>query len=963
MIPAGEDKSFRGWSADSGATAPDSNYDPGSHQYAASTVPTRVVLYAVWRTVPAPTDLKVAYHRNSDTLTVSGKANDLDDRYGVVTVCADNPSSPAVCRPSSDIRVSSITANLNDPGQLAFAARADQLDATGSGDQGYGTWAETLVCPAGTPFQASNSGYGLQIPSKCSLIEMLTNGSGGGVNGTNNFIIGGRYGGSATYVTADSDFKNGPGQYDVWVFTRSVHFKVIGTPQRILAGYLYTVPSPRSSTEASGVVEVQSSSAVPRTQGIRIGGSSEQSWSVTYPAADFAGWYPMDSDYRISARLTLDSGGFTTLATSQSDVASGILPWLEVKFDANTSHGGSGTAPGSVYGYTDDDQSEMTLPGKDSMVNASGRLLGWSRDPNANESSGTIYAVGKQTMPTTGGTTSSSGYGTIVTLYGIWTVPPTPYDLAIAYHRSTDTVDVTGKVDTGNDKNDVIAVCATDGSHDPVDCNGGSGVRVEGMKIDHDDRGKINITGTADRLKKDGSPASTWIQALVCPAGAEFPSFVGGGTTSAPSNPLCSNIEMLTDDHPNGISNTDGFGINGHWDPATGTAHSDWTTSDGDFKNGPGLYDIWIYQRDQHFNIIGNKIKLISKYGYGVSGNGTSGVENLYVQLSGTGVQNWKISYPRETFVAKYPIGSEHHLVIRLSMSGDLSNPVPLEGTLPWAKTTFDANAGRGGSGTPPSTLPIVPPDVFNVLVDYDQKNALVKLPDPTESMKPGDAEFVGWNKVATATAAGNDDVSPANSMGDAANRTVYLNQEGADTETDVDLFAIWHKRTTPTITGMTRDESTGAVVITGTGVPWADQDFAALRIVGNDGQTIGTLPDSGNAPFTFGGGNSADGSDSYTWSYTIGVNLLPEGGSYTVYAKLGGSEDKDWRDAGAARAVYSPETSATYSIRAGDNHNIPQTGGSWRAAAILAALLAFSFASLVVISVIRECHRSQHVW
>lgn len=835
MTPASPDQSFRGWSTDSGAITTDSNYSPGRHQYEVATLPSSPVkLYAVWRTTPAPTDVKAVYHSDKDTVTVSGKADDLTDRYGTVTLCLDESASSTSCTPSG-INVSSVFSDPSDSGRFGITATANRLDPTGYGTRG--TWAGALVCPADTPFPAFDASHH-PVNAQCSMIEILTNSRSGGV-GTNvdGFTIGGRFTtpSNTDYMTTDGDFKNGSGLYDIWVFTRSQNFEVMGTPQRAAWRYQYTAPQALSASAvkatssgsktavksgskasapasasasaaaraASGTVSTRSDPVPSRTQEFRVQGSGSHTWSVTFSAADFVGWYPRDTNYYLSAVLTLDSAGFTTPATSALAKKSAVLPWLEVDLDSNAAHSGPTATLSPLYAFLDGDSNsfKVTLPGQASIPGASGKLLGWSSDAEASSSSGTIYAVGKQGIPTTGGIASSSGHGTIVTLYAIWGVPPTPYDLKIAYHRSTDTVDVTGKVDTGTDTGDVVSVCMTDEAHSGS-CENTSGIRVEGMKVDPEDPGKISITGTADSLKGNDVQKGTWVQALVCPAGVRFPNFTSGGATSDPSNRDCSNIEMLTENgsdgrlHSMGVTDKrDGFKIGGHYDTVHLAEEQEWTTSDSDFKKGHGLYDIWIYERDEHFAIVRNNIKLIGNYGFYDDSKKPQGTDSMYVQLHGTGVQDWTISYPKDTFVAKFPIGTEHHLQVRLNIGEVVSEPADLDGTLPWLKATFKANASNHGSGTPPGEL--------RALIDYDERNGLITLPAQGDLTGPEGFDFIGWNRNLAANEAGKDDMRPGHSSANdtRASAAAYFDQQKKDvdydkspTETDVTLYAIWRR-------------------------------------------------------------------------------------------------------------------------------------------------------------------------
>ncbi|WEV75211.1 hypothetical protein [Bifidobacterium sp. ESL0800] len=812
MTPASSDQSFRGWSASASATTADTAYDPGSHQYNPSTLTgNTLTLYAVWRTTPAPTDVKAAYHHASDTVTVSGNADDLDDHYGTVTVCADVAADSTSCKPSG-IRVSAVFPDPSDSGKLAVTATANRLSTTDL------TWAGALVCPVDTPFPKFNAGN--PDNAKCSNIEILTNGGSGGF-GTNvdGFSIGGRYNtNDHTYTTIDSDFKNGSGSYDLWMFTRSRNWEVISTPQRVAHGYQYTAPqslsdsgskaSAKSASRASssaaatpfssGAVSTRSGPIVSKAQEVRVQGAGSQPWSVTFSATDFIGWYPRDASYYLSSFLTLGGGYHTTVATSKVTRKSDVLPWVQVNLDSNSANGGPAASLSPLYGFVDggSGSSTLTLPGAAAMPAVAGKiLLGWSADPKAGSSSGNIYATGKQAIRSTDGAASPSGHGTVLTLYAIWGDPPKPYDMEIHYHRSTDTVDVTGKVDTGNDSDGVISVCMTSEGGSNA-CENDSGVRVDKMKVDPDDRGRIAITGTADSLTT--GVQGTWVQALVCPAGSPFPNFPNYGETSNPDNPLCSNIEMLTENsndgklHSMGITDKrNGFRIGGHFDPGSRVEDQEWTTSDSDFKNGHGLYDIWIYRRDQHFEYKDKPIKLISKYGYPEHSEETSGTDNMYVQLHGKGVQDWKISYPRETFIAKFHIGSEHHLIVRLNVGGIASDPANLDGTLPWLKATFDANAAHNGSGTPPGEL--------RALIDYDEKNGLITLPGQGDMQLTQLDKFdlLGWNRDSGAKGAGKDDKRPKHDVANDlwTDADAYFDQSGTATETDVTLYAIWFRR------------------------------------------------------------------------------------------------------------------------------------------------------------------------
>ncbi|WEV67436.1 BspA family leucine-rich repeat surface protein [Bifidobacterium sp. ESL0769] len=249
-------------------------------------------------------------------------------------------------------------------------------------------------------------------------------------------------------------------------------------------------------------------------------------------------------------------------------------------------------------------------------------------------------------------------------------------------------------------------------------------------------------------------------------------------------------------------------------------------------------------------------------------------------------------------------------------------------GTLPWADTTFDTNDSHGGNGTPPTDA--------KSFVDTASGKAWASLPNATATMTPEHTLFAGWS--ATASAA-----NPDQGMGDPASRIIQLDATTGATETQTTLYAVWHKLTAPTVTGIKRNTLTNTITVTGTATPWTAQEGVGLDLTPLDSQggltpagtryaTISPTDQQGN-PLAY------DGHTAHPWTLTLTANDLSTGGRYRADAKIR-AMDQAWRDTNAGFYVYSAAASSPTNLPGYFQHSLPLTGGQRTMLIIALALL-----------------------
>ncbi|WEV69424.1 leucine-rich repeat protein [Bifidobacterium sp. ESL0775] len=708
-----------------------------------------------------------------------------------------------------------------------------------------------------------------------------------------------------------------------------------------------TISEPRSSVSSNGTesLSVFVTSAGAPDGSTAVFGSAGHLVSCAFRsgACEYSGPLsggPLDgtpgTPYSISATVNYKSNGLVIAQPiSTTTPKTGTLSYMTINFTPGT--GGTGTPPTPLLVLADTGSyaAVPTLPDSTGLAGPTGTSFsGWN-----SAAADTTWPAGQANIPANAGTATGIA-GTMlakhiaVTLDATWVAVPGPTHLAAAYHHAGNgTVTLSGTAQGSG--GDIVKACMTGGNGGADTCKDATNPRpaadpftpvtsgnprVESFTPDPTDPGKIAVKGHIDRVNNN---ANTRIQIVICPQGATEPTdgghYDGSCTLVTPMlrpDTARNNSEMMRTNAEDNVP-WGGHYIRGH------EKDKEYTTKDGDFSAGPGLYDIWAVA-----NLMTNSTPLSHASVY----------RNYpYKVAQALRPWNWSVSFDASDYTSRYGVGAEHHFTAQQTSGQLVSGKTDSIAILPWLKVAFAPDMPGGATATAPE------PATGLIDIDDASRPADVTLAGPTESMEPADAAFQGWS--ATEGAA-----TPDTGMGDPTRRTVTLNADTGDVEIDTTLHAVWRKLHAPSLNA-TANTTFSGTTFSGTATPWTSSEGYQATATGLEGQSDNALGTPQAA--TLGGPGGYDGHSEHTWSVTI---PLRQGGHYRVTAAAT-EDDGAWR--GSSR-IASATTSRDFNLPK-QLRTLPLTGGTpQRLAAILALLLGATLLLLAAATRLRDRRREQ---
>ncbi|WEV46729.1 BspA family leucine-rich repeat surface protein [Bifidobacterium sp. ESL0690] len=198
---------------------------------------------------------------------------------------------PMVGPQSNNPRLTRLYADPYDDGHLQISGTADQVYYPWN-------WVHVVICPTSVSTPVTYPG---NTNALCSNIETWTNGSSGGDTGGSPFSWAGdeNRGNSTTWTTRDSDFRAGPGYYNIWAYNRNYDWNQFqgniiysnyycsraGDTTITLTYYMSSMPG--ASTPGNAIVDTTN-----EAKSITLAGEpSHPFWQI------FDGWYLNGTNY------------------------------------------------------------------------------------------------------------------------------------------------------------------------------------------------------------------------------------------------------------------------------------------------------------------------------------------------------------------------------------------------------------------------------------------------------------------------------------------------------------------------------------------------------------------------------------------------------------------------------------------------------------------------------------------
>ncbi|WEV67433.1 BspA family leucine-rich repeat surface protein [Bifidobacterium sp. ESL0769] len=288
---------------------------------------------------------------------------------------------PMVGPQSNNPRLTRLYADPNDDGHLQISGEADQVYSD--------NWVHVEICPVNVSVPVTGSGnYDGYFDNRCTNIETYTNGDIGGYRDGGTFHWDGNESrNDHTWTTQDSDFKTGPGYYNIWAYNRSYGWAQY--QGNIIRSYYYCSHAPSTqatisynmpagwSTPASSRVDTSASD----TSVILAGTPSGPSWAM------FDGWTFNGRNYNAGATAQLPwraTGTYTVTPRYHALPTS-----VSMAYNMN---GMDGTAPATQTIDTTNYAGTFTLASPPS--HPSWQVFdGWSVDGGGTQAPGSSYAV------------------------------------------------------------------------------------------------------------------------------------------------------------------------------------------------------------------------------------------------------------------------------------------------------------------------------------------------------------------------------------------------------------------------------------------------------------------------------------------------------------------------------------------------------------------------------------------
>ncbi|WEV67424.1 BspA family leucine-rich repeat surface protein [Bifidobacterium sp. ESL0769] len=274
-------------------------------------------------------------------------------------------------------QVENVSVDPYDDGAINISGHADEV-------HGMNTWVALRVCPAGTPHSAASQ---LADNPRCSGPELLTDGMMGGNHNSPHFTWGPGTLSSRATTVVDSDFKAGPGYYDIWVWAQNSAGANSTTPVSVRS-YYYCSHAPTTKVTLTYNMSGMPGASTPSytTANTSAGQASIQlAYEPSHPSNEiFDGWYLNYSNYNAGQTVTF---GWRTNATYT------VTPrwhWsTTVTFNYNL-NGMSGSTPGSLQFNTSYSGGSFTLPNPPSHPDWQ-IFEGWSIDGSSTMNPGQTY--------------------------------------------------------------------------------------------------------------------------------------------------------------------------------------------------------------------------------------------------------------------------------------------------------------------------------------------------------------------------------------------------------------------------------------------------------------------------------------------------------------------------------------------------------------------------------------------